>query len=147
MNIDIPRYNRTLTQSQNQPSLDIWRTMSQDVVERRHTKMKTNVNITPTPPLRTPRELGLVIRARRRALEMSQQELARAIGASRAWVVAIERGKPRAEVGLLLRTIRALGLELHLGEAEASVSETGAAAPAGLDVDIDAVVDAAKDMK
>lgn len=55
-------------------------------------------------------DLGLVIRARRRELGLDQHELASMIGASRHWVIGIEKGKERADVGLLLRTLRALGL-------------------------------------
>ena len=53
--------------------------------------------------IRTPLDLGLVIRDRRRKLKLSQTELARKAGVGRQWVVAIEHGKSRAELGLVLR--------------------------------------------
>ena len=62
--------------------------------------------------IRTPLDLGLVIRDRRRKLGLSQTELARNVGVGRQWVVAIERGKSRAELGLVLRTLSALGLSI-----------------------------------
>ena len=60
--------------------------------------------------IRTPLDLGLVIRDRRRKLGLSQTELARKVGVGRQWVVSIERGKSRAELGLVLRTLSALDL-------------------------------------
>ena len=62
--------------------------------------------------IRTPLDLGLVIRDRRRKLGLSQAGLARKVGVGRQWVVAIERGKSRAELGLVLRTFSALGLSI-----------------------------------
>ena len=90
--------------------------------------------------IRTPLDLGLTIRDRRRKLKLSQNELARKVGVGRHWVVAIERGKSRAELGLALRTLAALDLPLTINPDPSrfpSSNETGAA-------DIDAVVDAAK---
>lgn len=62
--------------------------------------------------MRTPAELGHRIRARRRALGWDQGMLADQIGVSRKWVVEVEGGKPRAEIGLVLRAFAALGLRL-----------------------------------
>lgn len=44
---------------------------------------------------------------------------------SRQWIVDIEKGKPRAELQLILRALQALGLELMLGPGVAQVSEVG----------------------
>jgi HTH-type transcriptional regulator/antitoxin HipB len=63
--------------------------------------------------LRNATDVGLVIRERRRALGLDQATLAARIGVSRQWVVAIERGKPRAEVGLVLTALRVLGLSVR----------------------------------
>ena len=68
--------------------------------------------------IRSPRTLGLVIRNRRRDLKLSQAELARKVGVGRHWVVATERGKPRAEIGLVLRTLNALDIPLTTGSAD-----------------------------
>ena len=64
--------------------------------------------------IRTPLDLGLAIRDRRRKLKLSQAELARKVGVGRQWVVAIEHGKSRAELGLVLRTVSALDLPLTI---------------------------------
>jgi HTH-type transcriptional regulator/antitoxin HipB len=54
--------------------------------------------------IRTPQDLGFVIREQRKKLGLDQSELARRAAVSRQWIVEVEKGKPRAEVGLLLRT-------------------------------------------
>jgi y4mF family transcriptional regulator len=87
--------------------------------------------------IRTPADLGAVIRDRRRQLGLDQAELAERIGVSRQWVVGIERGRARAELGLVLRTLDSLGVRLN------------SATPAGghkgdLTPDIDAIVAAAR---
>ncbi len=68
--------------------------------------------------VRTPVEIGLVIRERRRALKLNQDALARKAGVGRQWIVEIEGGKPRAEVGLVFRTPSAPGLDLNIKPAE-----------------------------
>lgn len=45
---------------------------------------------------------------------MSQVELAKAVGASRSWVVQMERGNAGAEVGLALKALKALGLSVEV---------------------------------
>ena len=62
--------------------------------------------------IRTPIDLGALIRERRRALRLDQKTLADKVGVSRQWIVDIEKGKPRAEVALVLRTAEALNIAL-----------------------------------
>src|SRR5271169_6694916 len=66
--------------------------------------------------IRTPVDLGAFIRDRRIKLGFEQRELAEKAGVSRQWIVEVEKGKPRAEIGLLLRTINALGILLATEE-------------------------------
>lgn len=87
--------------------------------------------------IRTPKDLGAVIRERRRELGWDQQALANKIGVSRQWVIEIEKGKPRAEVGLVLRALDALGVPLSLGGGTVALSKTGDTVPK---IDIDAIV-------
>jgi HTH-type transcriptional regulator / antitoxin HipB len=61
-----------------------------------------------------PTDLGLAIRDRRRKLGLGQRELADRVGVSRQWIVEVEHGKARAEVGLVLRTLQALEIGLFL---------------------------------
>lgn len=60
--------------------------------------------------VRNVRELGLLLRQRRRDQGWSQQELATRIGASRHWVIGVETGKATAEIGLVFKALSALGL-------------------------------------
>src|SRR5882672_209888 len=89
--------------------------------------------------VRTMKELGAAIKARRKALGLDQAGLAATVGVSREWIIDIEKGKPRAEAALVLRTLDALGLALNL-EAEGPARAT---APSRLKVpriDIDRIV-------
>ena len=91
--------------------------------------------------IRTPLDLGLAIRDRRRKLKLSQTELARRAGVGRQWVVAIEHGKSRAELGLVLRTLSALDLPLMIDPGDRRPLTSDDISP----VDIDAIVNAAKE--
>ena len=62
--------------------------------------------------IRTPREIGLLIRDRRKARGLSQAALAERVGASREWVRHLEAGRPGLELGLTLRALGALGIVL-----------------------------------
>lgn len=58
--------------------------------------------------VRTPAEIGHLVRGRRRRLGWKQDELARRVGVSRQWVVDLEKGKPGTRLDLVLRTLREL---------------------------------------
>jgi HTH-type transcriptional regulator/antitoxin HipB len=90
--------------------------------------------------IRTVADLGLVLRERRRELGHTQAELAERTGASRQWIIRVEQGNPRSDVGLVLKAIAALRLTLDVrGDSDTTPSDekTGR-------VDIDAVVRAAR---
>lgn len=89
--------------------------------------------------VRTPSDLGLLMRDRRKTLGLDQQELAKKAGVSRLWIIEIEKGKPRAEIGLLMRTLLALGLELDVST-EPVVAPVKRGARAISVPDIDAIV-------
>lgn len=94
--------------------------------------------------LRNPLDLGAAIRDRRRQLNLDQSDLANQVGVSRKWVIDIEKGKPRAEIGLILRTLDALGLRLSVDQASLVREEKipGIALP-----DIDEVLKRTRDGK
>lgn len=75
--------------------------------------MSALADTAPPMNLRNPTDVGLLVRQRRRELGLDQAGLAERIGVSRQWVVEIEAGKARAEIGLVLRALRALGLTLR----------------------------------
>lgn len=88
--------------------------------------------------IRTPKDIGAILRESRQKAGLDQAELARRVGVSRQWLVEVERGKPRAEVGLILRVFNALGMPLQ--SSSLMPYPTGVAdAP-----DIDAIIDAAR---
>ena len=89
--------------------------------------------------IRTPRELGAVLRDERRRLGLNQVELSDKAGVSRKWIVQMENGKARAELAFVLRTLNALGLVLTV-ERGSQAKQKGRAGA----VDINAIVAAAR---
>jgi HTH-type transcriptional regulator / antitoxin HipB len=87
--------------------------------------------------VRTPADLGAVVRDRRKQLQLNQAVLAKQIGVSRQWVIDLEHGHARAELGLVLRALDALNICLDAG-----VDQTGRQHADA--VDIDAIVTNAK---
>ena len=91
--------------------------------------------------IRTATDLGAFIRERRARLGMDQNALAKKAGTSRKWLVEVEQGKPGAEIGLILRTLKSLEISIDL-EADSSVaspSQSKVKAP-----DINSVLDSLK---
>jgi HTH-type transcriptional regulator / antitoxin HipB len=76
--------------------------------------------------IQTASDLGALVRDRRGAHGMSQKALALQAGVSVRWLKAFEAGKSTAEIGLVLRTLGALGLVLTV---------TDAPTPSGVDLD------------
>jgi HTH-type transcriptional regulator / antitoxin HipB len=95
--------------------------------------------------IRTPADLGALIRDRRIKLHLDQKSLAAQAGVSRQWIVEAERGKPRAEIGLLLRTLGALGIALEVAK-EHHPQPKDRSVSRGVDahVDIDSIVESAR---
>jgi HTH-type transcriptional regulator / antitoxin HipB len=87
--------------------------------------------------IRTPIDLGALIRERRKALRLDQKTLAEKVGVSRQWIVDVEQGKPRLEIGLVLRTADALGIVLTVDK---PTKGTSLVQP----VILDSIVDAAR---
>ena len=80
--------------------------------------------------VRTPVDLGAVIRDRRKQLKLNQATFAKRIGLSRQWVIELEHGHIRAELGLVLRALDAL--DIHL---DASVAQTDHHRSSAADID------------
>ncbi len=98
--------------------------------------------------VRTPSELGALIRDYRVRHKLDQKSLAASVGVSRQWIVEIEKGKARAPLGLVLRTLGALGIVLD-AQQETPPSREGNNKSHGVDayVDIDAIVTGARKRK
>lgn len=74
----------------------------------------TRENRSDPQPLTSLAALGPEIARRRKALGMSQDDLADAAGISRRSVYAIEHGKPTAQFDMVLNICRQLGLDLKV---------------------------------
>jgi HTH-type transcriptional regulator/antitoxin HipB len=68
--------------------------------------------------LQTPEQLGAAIRLRRKEKGLTQSQLAELLGAERKWVINLESGNPKAEIGLILRALAALNLRASLIDAD-----------------------------
>ncbi|MGB5092384.1 MAG: helix-turn-helix transcriptional regulator [Parvibaculum sp.] len=68
----------------------------------------------PIPPahLSATEQLGKMIREKRKALKLSQQEFADISGVGRRFISELERGKPSLEFGLVLQVCEAAGIEI-----------------------------------
>jgi y4mF family transcriptional regulator len=72
------------------------------------------------------RDLGAALRLTRKALRLTQADLALAAGVGLRFVVELEAGKPTVQLELVLRVIDALGGTLHLdmgSHGEGSIGE------------------------
>ena len=67
--------------------------------------------------LLTPEQLGAAIRLRRKEKGLTQNALAALLGAERKWVINLESGNSKAEIGLVLRALEALNLRASLIDA------------------------------
>ena len=70
-------------------------------------------------------------------LKADQKTLAEKVDVSRQWIVDVEQGKPRLEIGLVLRTADALGIVLTVDK---PTKGTSLAQP----VILDSIVEAAR---
>jgi len=91
--------------------------------------------------IRTAKDIGALIRDKRKNQKLDQAELAKKVGVNRRWVLEVERGKPRAEIGLVLQTLDALGLTVSI-DVEAAARRRGDREIEP--VDIDAIIENAK---
>jgi HTH-type transcriptional regulator/antitoxin HipB len=90
--------------------------------------------------LKTPADIGALIKDRRHTLQLKQEDLARRIGVSRLWVNQIAHGKPRASLVLILRTLDALGVTLICSASEKADSHVVSGTISIITPDINAIV-------
>jgi y4mF family transcriptional regulator len=73
---------------------------------------------------------GSLVRSRRKAMRMRQDQLALATGVGRRFVIDLEAGKPSCQLGRSLLVAEALGLDLAILASDASSqSETAPELP------------------
>jgi HTH-type transcriptional regulator / antitoxin HipB len=63
---------------------------------------------------RTPIELGNALRARRRELGLTQEEVSSVIGVNRRVIGELERGKGTVQLQIAMEVARVLGLDIEL---------------------------------
>jgi len=84
--------------------------------------------------LRNSEQIGRAVRLRRQEKSLSQSALAVQIGVGRKWVIHLESGNPKAELGLVLKALDALDLQASVSERERPAStEDGRLRPSRLD--------------
>lgn len=64
-------------------------------------------------PIHHPKQLGELIRKRRRELGLTQTEVAEVANANLRFVSELERGKPTARLENVMRVLETLGIELE----------------------------------
>ncbi len=84
---------------------------------------------------RNPEQLGRAVRLKRQEKGLSQSALAAQLGVERKWVIRLESGNPKAELGLVLKALDALDLRASLGDEKPPSSSTDSrvAEPSTLD--------------
>lgn len=63
-------------------------------------------------PIKTREDVGRVIRKARKQQGWSQAELARKLGSTQKWVSQVETRRTDPQMGLVLRALRLLGVDL-----------------------------------
>lgn len=71
-------------------------------------------------PWQNPEQLGRAVRLKRQEKGLSQSALAAQLGVERKWIMRLESGNRKAELGLVLKTLDALDLRAILGDGKPS---------------------------
>jgi len=74
-------------------------------------------------PIETPEHLGDVVRHTRKALSLTQPQLALAAGVGVRFIVDLEAGKPTVRLENVLRVLQALGATLNVSSSEDSQAQ------------------------
>lgn len=64
--------------------------------------------------IQTPQDLGNLVRSVRKALGLTQDQLALTSGTNRRFVVELERGKPTTRLAHVFRVLQTLGIAIAL---------------------------------
>jgi len=86
--------------------------------------------------IRTTRNLAHLIRDRRTRLALTQANLAELAGVSRKWIVDLEAGRRTGDISLILRTLRALDLDIEVRDRVKRARSS--------DIDLDEIIDRSK---
>jgi HTH-type transcriptional regulator/antitoxin HipB len=91
----------------------------------------------------SPAELGKIVAAARRHKQLTQAQVAAALGVTQAWISQIEKGKDNAQLGKVLRLLSHLGVRLRVGEAPWLASNEHS--PSVAKVSLSSIIDAHSD--
>ena len=82
-----------------------------------------------------PEQVGRAVRLKRQEKGLSQSALAAQLGVERKWVLRLEAGNPKAELGLVLKALDALDLRASLGDEKppSSSKDSRVSGPSRLD--------------
>jgi y4mF family transcriptional regulator len=75
--------------------------------------------------IETPKRLGDVVRHTRKALSLTQPQLALAAGVGVRFIVDLEAGKPTVRLENVLRVLQALGVTLSVSSSDDSQIQAG----------------------
>jgi len=84
-------------------------------------------------PLGSVQEVGLLVRAARKAERLRQDDAAGAMGVSDVFLWKLEKGAPGVRLEKLLQVFRALGIKLYAEVSDAAASEYQALTHPNLD--------------
>lgn len=73
--------------------------------------------------LQTPAELGRIVRKERKAMGLTQAELALASGTGMRFISDLENGKPTCQIGKTLTVLQTLGLRIALSSPDSREAE------------------------
>jgi HTH-type transcriptional regulator / antitoxin HipB len=93
----------------------------------------------------TVQSVRAAVLGRRRELGLSQAQLAERIGVSRKWVSEFERGKATAELGLVLRLLESLDLQVTITPTAQSNRARADGRVTSAPVDLDALLEEYRD--
>jgi len=85
--------------------------------------------------LHSAKEVGALVRSRRKQHGFTQSELATLVEVSPLWISQLERGKSTVQLGLVLRTMKELGLSFSVVEEGGSPADGG-----GSQINLDDIV-------
>jgi HTH-type transcriptional regulator/antitoxin HipB len=88
------------------------------------------------PRIRTPIDVGSLIRSSRQDKHLTLEELAERAGVSRRWLIQVEHGHPRAELSHILRVFEALEIAIE-AQPGSSPRVTSTSAPRRPNPDLD----------
>ncbi len=95
-----------------------------------HVRVYSGADMANTSPelqrIRTPTELGQAVRQHRKARRLTQDTVASLSNVSTGFLSDFENGKPTAEIGKVLDTLKTVGLDVYVaprGQAPSTVKQ------------------------